>query len=128
MVEIDENSQFPAIASGELDGSLGGLAVGSCGGHQPLHRGSPRRASPRRRHRSTCGELGFIGNIGWWIPTYLVKERPELARWQGLKGHEDLVGGEFLGGDPTFVSYDEEIIKSLGLNLKVVYTRLGAGL
>jgi glycine betaine/proline transport system substrate-binding protein len=68
------------------------------------------------------GELGLIGNIGWWIPTSLAEERPELARWQGLKGSEDVVNGEFVAGDPTFVSYDEEIIKSLGLDLKVVNT------
>ena len=126
LVEIDENNQFPAIASGELDGSLEVWPSGHAAEINRYIEG--RRGGPLRDGGIVDGgELGLIGNIGWWIPTYLVEERPELARWQGFKGNEDLVDGEFLGGDPTFVSYDEEIIKSLGLDLKVVYTRLGAG-
>jgi glycine betaine/proline transport system substrate-binding protein len=121
LVKIDENSQFPAIASGELDASL---EVWPSGHAEEINRYiEGRRGGPLRDGGVVDGgDLGLIGNIGWWIPTYLVKERPELARWQGFKGHEDLVGGKFLAGDPTFVSYDEEIIKSLGLNLKVVYS------
>ena len=121
LVKIDENNQFPAIASGELDGSL---EVWPSGHAEEINRYiEGRRGGPLRDGGIVDGgKLGLIGNIGWWIPTYLVKERPELARWQGFKGHEDLVGGKFLGGDPTFVSYDEEIIKSLGLKLKVVYS------
>jgi glycine betaine/proline transport system substrate-binding protein len=121
LVEIDENRQFPALASGELDASL---EVWPSGHAEEIHRYiEGRRGGPLRDGGIVDGgELGLIGNIGWWIPTYLVEERPELARYQGLKGSEDLVGGEFLAGDPTFVSYDEEIIESLGLDLEVVNT------
>jgi glycine betaine/proline transport system substrate-binding protein len=51
-----------------------------------------------------------------------VERRPEVARWQGLKGNEEVVNGEFIAGDPTFVSYDTEIIENLGLDLEVVNT------
>ena len=121
LVEIDENTQFAAIASGALDASL---EVWPSGHAEEINRYiEGRRGGPLRDGGIVNGgELGLIGNIGWWIPTYLVEERPELARYQGFKGNEDAVNGEFLAGDPTFVSYDEEIIKSLGLDLKVVYT------
>jgi glycine betaine/proline transport system substrate-binding protein len=121
LVEIDENSQFPAIASGELDASLEVWPSGHAADINRYIEG--RRGGPLRDGGIVNGgELGLIGNIGWWIPTYLLKERPELARYQGLKGSEQVVNGEFLAGDPTFVSYDAEIIKSLGLDLKVVNT------
>jgi glycine betaine/proline transport system substrate-binding protein len=121
LVDIDENSQFPEIASDGIDASLEVWPSGHAVAITRYIEG--RRGGPLRDGGIIdAGELGLIGNIGWWIPTYLVEEHPELARWQGLKGREDLVNGEFLAGDPTFVSYDREIIKSLGLNLKVVNT------
>jgi glycine betaine/proline transport system substrate-binding protein len=121
LVEIDENTQFPALASGSLDASL---EVWPSGHAEDIYRYiEGRRGGPLRDGGVVNGgELGLIGNIGWWIPTYLVEEQPELARYQGLRGNEDVVGGEFLAADPTFVSYDEEIIDSLGLDLNVVHT------
>jgi glycine betaine/proline transport system substrate-binding protein len=121
LVKIDENSQFPAIASDELDASLEVWPSGHAADINRYIEG--RRGGPLRDGGIVDdGKLGIIGDIGWWIPTYLLKEHPELARWQGLKGNENLVNGEFLAGDPTFVSYDREIIKNLGLDLKVVNT------
>jgi glycine betaine/proline transport system substrate-binding protein len=121
LVEIDENSQFPAIASGDLDASLEIWPSGHAADINRYIEG--RRGGPLRDGGMiNVGDLGIIGNIGWWIPTYLIEERPELARYQGLKGNEDVVNGEFIAGDPTFVSYDEEIINSLGLDLNVVNT------
>jgi glycine betaine/proline transport system substrate-binding protein len=121
LVEIDENSQFPAIASGELDASL---EVWPSGHAADIIRYIEGRRGGFLRDGGIVngGELGIVGNIGWWVPTYLVERRPELARWQGLKGSEELVGGEFVAGDPTFVSYDTEIIENLGLDLQVVNT------
>lgn len=121
LVNIDENRQFPAIASGDLDASLEVWPSGHAADINRYIEG--RRGGPLRDGGIIDGgELGLIGNIGWWIPTYLVEERPELARYQGFEGNEDVVGGTFVGGDPTFVSYDEEIIKSLGLDLRVENT------
>jgi glycine betaine/proline transport system substrate-binding protein len=121
LVEIDENTQFPALASGALDASLEIWPSGHAADINRYIEG--RRGGPLRDGGVVDGgELGLIGNIGWWVPDYLVEEQPELARHQGLQGNEDLVGGEFLAADPTFVSYDEEIIESLGLDLEVVHT------
>jgi glycine betaine/proline transport system substrate-binding protein len=73
------------------------------------------------------GPLGVEGHIGWFIPQYLMEEHPEFATWEGLKGNEDLFKtaesgdqGMFLGGDPSYVQKDKELIKALGLNLKHV--------
>ena len=54
-------------------------------------------------------------------------EHPEFASWEGLKGEEELFKtaesgdqGMFLGGDPSYVQKDKELIEALGLNLKHV--------
>ena len=73
------------------------------------------------------GPNGVVGHIGWYIPTYLMKAHPSFATWKGLKGHESLFKspesgsqGMFLGGDPSYVQKDAQLIKELGLNLKFV--------
>ena len=56
------------------------------------------------------GLLGPEAKIGWYVPTFVVDEHPELATWEGFKDPElaklfataetgDL--GQFLMGDPT---------------------------
>jgi len=70
---------------------------------------------------------GVVGHIGWFIPTYLMKQHPEFKTWKGLKGKETLFKspesgsqGMFLGGDPSYVQKDQQLIKALGLNFKFV--------
>ena len=74
-----------------------------------------------------AGELGVVGHIGWYIPQYLMDEHPEFETWEGLKGKEDIFRtpesgnqGMFLGGDPSYVQKDKELIEALGLNFKHV--------
>jgi len=71
------------------------------------------------------GSNGVIGHIGWFIPTYLMQQHPEFKTWRGLKGKESIFKtpdsgsqGQFLGGDPTYVQKDAQLIQALGLNLK----------
>jgi glycine betaine/proline transport system substrate-binding protein len=73
------------------------------------------------------GPLGVTGHIGWFIPQYLMEEHPEFKTWKGLKGQEDLFQtpesgdqGMFLGGDPSYVQKDKELIEALDLNFKHV--------
>jgi glycine betaine/proline transport system substrate-binding protein len=73
------------------------------------------------------GPLGVEGHIGWFIPKYLMDEHPEFETWEGLKGQESLFKtaesgdqGMFLGGDPSYVQKDKELIEALGLDLKHV--------
>ena len=73
------------------------------------------------------GPNGVKGVIGWYIPTYLMKQHPEFKTWKGLKGEESLFKspesgsqGMFLGGDPSYQQKDQTLIKALKLNLKFV--------
>jgi glycine betaine/proline transport system substrate-binding protein len=66
------------------------------------------------------GPLGVKGHIGWFIPQYVMDEHPEFKTWEGLKGKEDVFGNEFLGGDPSYVQKDKQLIEALDLDLKHV--------
>jgi glycine betaine/proline transport system substrate-binding protein len=73
------------------------------------------------------GPLGVEGHIGWFIPTYLMTENPEFETWEGLKGKEEIFKtaesgsqGMFLGGDPSYVQKDKQLIEALDLNFKHV--------
>jgi glycine betaine/proline transport system substrate-binding protein len=73
------------------------------------------------------GSNGLIGHIGWFIPKYLLKQYPQFKTWKGLKGKESIFKtpesgsqGMFLGGDPSYVQKDKELIEDLGLDFKHV--------
>lgn len=75
-----------------------------------------------------AGLEGPVGSIGWYVPTYLMKEHPSLATWQGVKKDWKLFvtpqsspQGQFLDGSPSYVTNDAAIIKSLHMNYKVIY-------
>ena len=70
---------------------------------------------------------GLVGHIGWFIPKYLLKQYPSFKTWNGLKGKESVFKsaesgsqGMFLGGDPSYVQKDKELIELLGLDFKHV--------
>src|SRR2546422_6573082 len=120
LVKIDEFAQFPALARGQLDATLEVWPSGHGADYKKYIQGNAGVIDG--------GKLGVIGQIGWWPPTYMVQEHPELATWQGLKQNaspfataETGTQGQLLDGDPSYVTFDGEIIKSLGLNYKVVY-------
>src|SRR5919197_1124092 len=81
-----------------------------------------------KQHTSVLGgSNGVHGHIGWFIPAYLMKQHPEFKTWKGLKGKETLFKspesgsqGMFLGGDPSYVQKDKELIEALKLNFKFV--------
>ena len=59
----------------------------------------------------------------------MVEKYPDITDWNNLNKYADLFKtpesggkGQFLGGDPTFVQYDEALIANLGLNYKVVFS------
>ena len=80
------------------------------------------------------GPLGVEGHIGWFIPKYLMDEHPEFKTWEGLKGKEDLFKtaesgdqGMFLGGDPSYVQKDKELIEDARAQLQARDRRRRAG-
>jgi len=118
--KIDEFAQFPALARGELDATLEIWPSGHADDYNKYIKGNAGVVDG--------GKLGVIGQIGWWLPTYMVQQHPELKTWKGLNQDASLFAtaetgsqGQLLDGDPSYTTYDEEIIKNLGLNYKVVY-------
>lgn len=114
LVDMDEFAQFPALAAGDVDATLEVWPSGHAKDYKQYIEGG--------KGVIDGGELGVVGNIGWFTPTYVVEEHPEVASWEGLKGNEDVFDNKFLGADPTFTIYDEEIIENLGLDLEVTYS------
>ncbi len=118
--KIDEYAQFPAIAKGQIDATLEVWPSG--------HAADYKKYIDSGNGVVDGGPLGVTGQIGWWIPTYMLKDHPELATWEGLKGDEDLFKtaesgdkGQILDGAPSYVTFDQPIADNLGLNLKVIY-------
>ncbi|HST85149.1 MAG TPA: glycine betaine ABC transporter substrate-binding protein, partial [Kineosporiaceae bacterium] len=76
-------------------------------------------------------EAGLTGNkgvIGWYVPPWLAKEHPDITDWNNLnkyaeefKTSESGDKGQFLAGDPSFVTNDEALVTNLKLDYKVVY-------
>ena len=80
---------------------------------------------------NNIGELGTVGKIGWFVPEYVIDENPALATWEGYQDPEAAAlfataetgdRGRFLGTDPSYAQYDEQIISNLGLPLDVIFS------
>ena len=80
---------------------------------------------------TSLGELGSIGKVGWFVPSYMVEENPSLATWEGfddpvvasqLASPSTGGKGRLLGTDPSYLQFDEQIISNLGLPLVVEFS------
>jgi glycine betaine/proline transport system substrate-binding protein len=76
-----------------------------------------------------AGDTGNIGIIGWYVPGWMVEEYPDITDYQNLNKHAELfktsesgAQGQFLGSDPSYVQYDEALVKNLDLNFKVIFS------
>jgi glycine betaine/proline transport system substrate-binding protein len=119
--EINESGQFPAMADGDVDATLEVWPSG--------HLKDRKDYIEKAGTVVDGGELGIVGNIGWFMPSYVVDQYPEFATWEGFKDNADVFAtaetgdrGRFLGADTTYSIFDEAIIESLGLDLEVVYS------
>lgn len=121
LVTIDENAQWAALASGDLSATLEVWPSG--------HAENVAQYIDEQKVVERLGPLGVVGKISWYIPAYMVEQNPALATWEGLmdpavaaqfKTAETGELGQFLAGDPSWVQYDEAIIKNLGLSFQVV--------
>jgi glycine betaine/proline transport system substrate-binding protein len=120
LTKIDEFAQFPSLSNGDIDATLEVWPSGHAKDYKKYIEGDNGVVDG--------GQLGVIGQIGWWIPTYMLTDHPELSSWEGLKTDADLFktaesgsAGQLLDGDPSYVTFDQPIADNLGLNLKVVY-------
>ena len=117
--QMDEPVAFDALNSGKADALIEDW------------RGVPKKEKKYVEEKKTVtyeGPMGVVGHIGWFVPTYVVKKYPEMKTWEGLKKHAKLFKtlesgnkGQLLEGSPSFSTYDDAIIKNLGLDMKTVY-------
>ncbi len=119
ITEIDENAQWAGLDSGELSAVLEVWPSG--------HEDNYQQYIEELGTVEDLGELGALGQIGWFVPSYVIEENPEMATWEGFAGEEGIFAtsetgsaGQFLAADPSFVQFDETIIDNLGLDFEVV--------
>jgi glycine betaine/proline transport system substrate-binding protein len=117
ITKIAEIPVFQAMADGEVDAVL----------EDWQHTDEYKKYIEEAGTVVDGGPLGVEGHIGWFIPQYLMDEHPEFKTWEGLKGNEQLFKtaesgdqGMFLGGDPSYVQKDKELIEALDLDFKHV--------
>ena len=123
VTDLDENAQWSAINTGELHASLEVWPSGH-GQNRIDFIDNPDG------NVVDAGLLGPIGKIGWWMPAYMVEQYPALATAEGFQDPE-LAGlfataetgdlGQILHGDPSWVTFEQDIIDDLGLHLEIVY-------
>jgi glycine betaine/proline transport system substrate-binding protein len=119
--DIDENAVWAALDSGTIDANLEVWPSG--------HAKDIETYITTKKSVVDGGLIGPTGHIGWFIPKFVADAHPEYKTWEGLKTDaaakyfataETGSKGQFLLGDPSYVSYDADIIKNLNLPFKVV--------
>lgn len=122
VISLDENAQWPALASGDAHASLEVWPSG--------HAANVAEYIDGAGTVENGGLLGPVGRIGWYMPSYLLNDHPELATWEGFASPDAATlfataetgdKGQFLGGDPSFVQYDGDIINNLEMPFEVVF-------
>jgi glycine betaine/proline transport system substrate-binding protein len=83
----------------------------------------------------SAGVTGNQGIIGWYVPPWLAAAHPDILDWNNLNKYADQFKtsesgdkGQFLDGDPSYVTNDEALMTNLGLNFKVIYAGSEAAL
>jgi glycine betaine/proline transport system substrate-binding protein len=118
---LTENAMWPSFVNGDQDACLEVWPSGHPSDIQTY-------IAPGEIQNG--GNLGPVGKISWYVPTYLLTANPELENWQAYTDPnvtaafatpETGTKGRFLSGDPSWTSYDAQIIKNLGMNLQIVY-------
>jgi glycine betaine/proline transport system substrate-binding protein len=123
VVALDENASWDALAGGEADANL-----------EVWPSGHSERIAEYIDNLGTVengGALGPVGVIGWYVPTYVIEEHPDLASWEGYQDPANAAlfataetgdNGRFVAADPSWVQYDEAIISNLELPFDVLWT------
>ena len=119
IVEIDENAQWAGLDDGSIDAALEIWPSG--------HADNVATYIEELGTVEHGGPLGVLGEIGWFVPTYVIDANPSFVSWEGLLGSESVFAttetrssGRFLAADPSFTQFEEDIIANLGLDLVVV--------
>ncbi len=121
VISLDESAQWDALAAGDADASLEIWPSG--------HGERIAQYIDEQHVVENGGELGPIGLIAWYVPTYMVEEDPALATWEGYLGADAAAkfstaetgdSGTFFAGPAGWTQYDQQIIDNLGMDFKVI--------
>lgn len=123
LVEVDENdAMFTGLADGTLDAVLEIWPSGVTDAEQEFFDdGSVNNFGP----------LGAVGRIGWFVPDYVIADNPALASWEGyvdpanaklFATAETGDRGRFLGTDPSYSEFDQQIITNLNMPFDVQFS------
>ena len=123
VTDLDENAQWSSINTGELHASLEVWPSGH-GQNRVDFIDNPEG------NVVDAGLLGPTGQIGWYLPAYMIDQNPALASAEGFTDPSlaalfataetgDL--GQILHGDPSWVTFEQDIIDDFGLQLEIVY-------
>jgi glycine betaine/proline transport system substrate-binding protein len=122
---LKEEVAWQGFGTGEVD------AVVENWGHEDLK----QKYITDQKTAVEAGPTGNIGQIGWWVPPWMVEEYPDILDWQNLNKYADMFKtsesggkGQLLDGDPSFVTNDAALVENLGLNYEVVYAGSEAAL
>jgi glycine betaine/proline transport system substrate-binding protein len=123
-VEASGSGQFDAIASGNAHASL---EVWPSGNAELIVKHIDTDKTILRG-----GDLGVVGKVGWFIPTYVARARPELTTWEGYLVPDNALffdtertegtKGQFVIGDINWGHYDDQIIENLDMDFELVAT------
>jgi glycine betaine/proline transport system substrate-binding protein len=116
--ELAEEPSWQGMESGDVDVILENW------GHEDLK----KKYIQEKGIALEAGPNGNEGVIGWYVPEWMAQKYPDITDYKNLNKYADLFKtsesggkGQFLAGDPSYVTNDEALIKNLKLNYKVVY-------
>ncbi len=117
-VQVDEVPAWDALSQGRVDAILEDWG----------HPDQEKRYVTDKKTITRGGGLGVTGHIGWYVPTYLVKQHPDITNWKNLDKYSSLFRtpesggkGQLMDGSPSYVTNDKALVKNLKLNYQVVF-------
>ena len=123
--DVKEQVGWQGISAGQIDANLENW------GHEDL----VKQYITESKTVVDAGSTGGQGIIGWYIPPWMAKKYPDITSWTNLdkyaalfKTSESGGQGQLLDGDPSYVTNDEALVKTLKLDYKVVTSGSEAGL
>ena len=116
---LKEEISWQGFETGEVD------AVVENWGHDDLK----KTYIEEKKVAVEVGPTGNKGTIGWYVPQWMADKYPDITDWKNLNKYANLFKtsesggkGQFLDGDPSFVTNDVALVANLKLNYKVVFS------
>lgn len=117
-VQVDEVPAWDALSQGRVDALLEDWG----------HPDQEKRYVAEKKTITDAGELGVTGHIGWFVPTYLAKQHPDITDWRNLDKYASLFRtaesggkGQLMDGSPSYVTNDKALVANLKLDYQVVF-------